>query len=344
MDVEINEGFTVYKNHGFDHNLVFITPHSGPAIELVTSRDDNSETVASLAWLNIGGSLVVSNCSRKMSFGIDFNRQMPSEKEAIDHYEIFLNDIDPNRLYNYRKKYACVTKDKKDYIQRKNVYKKFWISVRNLGNFYVLIHRKYPRLKNFPSIMDIASFEGKGIDKKIITSIVAEINEKYSDFFKEIHKIYEDVVMIEEKRSIAKIKETYGDFDLDKMEVEFKDHTKEGLAVIKKYAKKGFSKRLEKNFNEKNFLIAARSALNNAPNPYVTVESVFTGKLSHGPKTELKIGDNNIVMQIELNEFIARFYPEKTAEIVVEIIKKIRRIEKYKKFGFSQTQIKKFFN
>jgi len=104
MDVEINEGYTVYKDHGFDHNLVFITPHSGPAIQLVTSRDDNSETVASLAWMNIGGNLVISNSSRKMAFGLDVNRQLPPEKEALDYYELFLKDIDSDKLYNYRKK------------------------------------------------------------------------------------------------------------------------------------------------------------------------------------------------------------------------------------------------
>ena len=74
MDFKIKEGYLVYQT---SRDPVLVTPHSGPALEIATSRDDNSETVASLCWQKIGGTLIISNVSRKRMWGIDFNRDIP---------------------------------------------------------------------------------------------------------------------------------------------------------------------------------------------------------------------------------------------------------------------------
>ena len=342
MDIEFNKGFTIFKNHDLERNLVFVSPHSGPAIETPTSRDDNSDTVASLCFQKNGGNLVIGNSSRKQIYGIDFNRQLPKKEDAIKNYENFLNDLSKDESYEFGKKYAFVSKNSNDYKERSKIYKNFWNNIKVLGNFYIFIHRKYNRIKNYPSIMDIASFEGKGIEKPIIEAIVKNLNKNHYEFLKKIKSNYRDAILLEERRNIERINEIFGEFSFENLKVEYKDNMNDGIKVIEKYAKKNFLSRMKKNFNEKNFIMAGRNSMNNGPEPEVTIEKIFTGKLSYGPRTELQIGNKNIVLQIELNEFLARFYPEKASEIITEIINEIKKIEKYKFIGMNQTQIKKF--
>ncbi len=41
MNIKFHKGFSVYES---GEDPVFVTPHSGPAFEVTTSRDDYSET------------------------------------------------------------------------------------------------------------------------------------------------------------------------------------------------------------------------------------------------------------------------------------------------------------
>ena len=126
MKLEINKGFTVYrstKNLG----LIFVALHAGPALGNPTHRDDHSETVASLCWENMGGSFIVSNISRDRLWGIDFNRDIPSLKNAIEMFDEFSKgEITTDRAFKYMKKYAWVAKDENDYYSRLRIYQNFW--------------------------------------------------------------------------------------------------------------------------------------------------------------------------------------------------------------------------
>jgi hypothetical protein len=337
MMPEIHPGFVVYKNRGFDHGLVFIAPHSGPSLFRPHSRDSNAETVASLCWEKLGGNLIVGNIPRRQEIGIDLNRRAPDLKSAMDAYDFFLNENGKKETIKYKKKYAWVAKDKKDHKNRQQMYDNFWLTVRNIGNFYVFFHRKMTRLKNYPSVFDIVSFSGKGIEHDIIKEIVNNTNKKHKDFLTSVHENYKEAVLLEQRRILSRIDDYLNTIDQEDFEFLNKD-----IDVIKKYADKKLVKRLENNFNVKNFLMAVKSVLNRTPEPRMTLESIFTGDLAHGPKNELRIGDKNIVLEIEINEFFSKFYPEKMAEIISNIIKEIRSIEKYRMLGFTQTQIKKF--
>ena len=121
MDFKIQRGFLVYKEGNNDVAIVAI--HAGPALETVTSRDDNSETVASLLWKKIGGKLIVSNLPRKRWWGIDFNRDIPNPKIAIEGYVDY--EKDKTSLFEYRRRYAWISKDSRDYERRLKIYQKF---------------------------------------------------------------------------------------------------------------------------------------------------------------------------------------------------------------------------
>ena len=77
--MDVQPGFTIYKN---GYGPVWVCPHAGPAFESPFDRDENSDVVASLCWLQTGGSLVISTISRHRALGIDLNRDAPERDSA----------------------------------------------------------------------------------------------------------------------------------------------------------------------------------------------------------------------------------------------------------------------
>ncbi|RLI96055.1 MAG: hypothetical protein DRO99_05090 [Candidatus Aenigmatarchaeota archaeon] len=341
MKPDFYNGFTVYKNPNPRNGLVFIMPHSGPALETPVSRDDNSETVGSLCAMELGGHMVISNVSRKPIYGIDFNRDIPTKEMALKYYPVFVEDKERLKLKKYRDRYGWVAKDTGDYYSRLRTYKQFWSIAKGLGSFYVLMHRKLPRIKNYPSVMDIATFGGRGIDQKVLKTIVDEVNNERT-FFKTVAGHYKDSIVLEESRVVNRIEQIFSEFSLRKIQIEYKENIMQDLKAIRRHADKRFYGRLKKNFTKKNFLMCVRNALRNAPDPLITMDTIFKGELSFGPKKQLDIDNRNIVMQIELNEFFSRFYPNDAAEIISHIITKIKSVEKYKSLGLTQTEMLKF--
>ncbi len=319
MQINFYSGFVVYKN---GRGPTYVTPHSGPALETTTSRDNNSETVASLCWLKTGGTLIVSNIPRKRLLGIDFNRDTPPLKKALGYYEKFKKDEDQEALYEYRKKYAWVARDKDDYMNRLKIYNSFWNEVRK-GHFIVLVHRAYTRLKAVPSVMDLSTFRGRGIDTRFLKRVIYDINSKYSEFFELTDFEYKNVVYLEQKKVINNILRVYGDFDLKKIKADFLTNIKKDLRIIKRYAKKRLKERLDDDFSPQNFLLATRSVLEKIGNPKITVEHVFKGSLATGPKRQLFPARNKIIIQFEPTDFLNSWYPNEASDMIIEIINRV---------------------
>lgn len=319
MNIKFYPGFTVYKN---GKGPTYVTPHSGPALETTTSRDDNSDTVASLCWLKTGGTLIVSNIPRKRLLGVDFNRGIPPVKRALDYYEKFRRGEDHDTLYMYRKKYAWVAKDKGDYMNRLRMYQDFWNEVRK-GHFIVLVHRAFTRLKAVPSVMDLSTFQGKGIDTRFLKRVIWDINKKYSEFFELTDFEYKNVVYLEQKRVINNLLRVYGDLDLKKIKADFLINIKKDMGMIMKYANKRLKERLDDDLSPQNFLLATRSALEKIGYPKITVERVFKGSLAIGPKTQLFPTKNKIIIQFEPTTFLNSWYPEEASNMIIEIVNRV---------------------
>lgn len=321
--MKIKPGFLLFEN---GTSITWIAQHSGPALETPTSRDSNSDTVASLAWMKVGGKLVVSTMPRKRALGIDFNRDKPPLKKSLEYYPYFVNDEEPAKLHEYREKYAFTARNRQDYQRRLSVYNNFWKEVKEAKNTSVFIHTKFTRLKNFPSIMDVIAYEDYGFSKKILAPIIRKINRKNSDFFSYISENYKNAILLNQKRVIERIVEVYGSFALDDIGIEYKVHLNSDLKIIEKYANGDIFLRLRKKFSEKNFLNAAKSALNNAGNPRITIESIFKG--SHGRGQMKNMFRNRNVISIESNAFLNYWYPDEASDIVLDIINEIKPMRK----------------
>ena len=317
-------GFSVYKK---GRDPVFVTPHSGPAFEVTTSRDDHSETVASLCWQKVGGTFVVGNMSRKRAWGVDFNRDIPPKELALSMYNRFVNGETHNDLMEFRRKYGWGSYDEKDYENKLTIFNNFWGEI-NKGSLIVIIHRAFPRVKALPSVMDFTTFDNKGIDKKFLHEILDGLNKKYFDFFKNIEKEFKNVIRLEQERVISNIQRVYGKFDMKHVGVEFKTNLEKDLKRIKEYASKDVVEQLEQNFNPKNFLLAVDSALDHSGIPELTIENVFFGHLAGGPKRKLKPFEKKTIIQVEPSIFLNFWYPNETAEIINEVVKKIKEQNK----------------
>ncbi len=324
MQIFYRKGYIVYREKG-EYDFTYVAPHAGAALEIPTSRDDNSETVASLCWMKTGGNFILSTMPRKRAFGVDFNRGIPKKSEAIELFDGFLGDKRPVRLHNFRNRYAWTAYSEDDYKKRMKIYQSFWNEVKT-GHTIALIHAAFNRLKLIPSIIDISTFDGKGVDVKLLEGIVSEINEEYGKFFREIEKSYKAVVLLEEERVINNILRVTDTFGLDEMNPDFLENVKADLDAIRRYTDSDVMKDLEDNFTPGNFLRAAKKALVNMEPPRVTTEHYFKSLLSVAPKKQIlsRNGRKRIVMNFECSRFINFWYPHQAAEMITKILERVK--------------------
>ena len=322
MDVNIKKGFTVFSQE--KNGIAIVAPHSGPAFDTVTSRDDNSETVASLCFRNLGGKLIVSNVSRKRLWGIDFNRDIPSLKTALKAYDLFNEGKDNKEVSEYKAKYGWVAKDESDYENRLRIYQDFWAEVGK-NEVIILLHRAFNRIKAYPTIIDVITFKDEGIAKGVIQEIVKDLNVRYYDFLRRVENDYKAAIYYETKRSVLNILRIYKHFNLDEMGASFSENIRKDLKNINLYADKIALRRLKINFTPHNFLESIRNALKNAPSPVITVENVFDGGLALGPQRKLFPRKNKIIIEVEPTLFMNFWHPHITAQIIQDVVNKVRK-------------------
>ncbi|MBI2106452.1 hypothetical protein HYT57_00555 [Candidatus Woesearchaeota archaeon] len=306
MQIDIKKGFTVYKTEG---DCVVACPHAGPALERATSRDDNSETVGSVLWRLLGGKLIIGNLSRGRILGIDFNRDIPNMKTAISMYNTVTNKDD---FYEYRKKYAWVAQDEKDYEMRLKIYQSFWAEVES-GSTIILMHRQFNRLKSLPGIMDFIELQK---NKEDVGRAIDKVNNKYASFFKKVDKSYKQAVLFETERMIANVIKKHNSFDLRLLGKEQNYIFARDLKIATKYCKPYIWDRLRQSMTPRNYLEATKSALENCPYPKVTFQNTFNGEMAHGPRRKMLGMKNKFVIEVEGSHFINLWYPEVAASII----------------------------
>ena len=313
MKIDVKRGFIVYKTKG---DYVIACPHSGPALERTTSRDDNSETVGSILWKLLGGKLVVGNLPRDRVLGVDFNRDIPDVKTATSMYS---KASEADEFFEYRKRYAWVAEDENDYEARLKIYQNFWAEIES-GSTIILVHRQFNRLKSLPGIMDFIELKGK---KKDIMETMTEVNREYSDFFKKVDRPYKQAILFETERIIANIIKRYGSFNLRSLNREQRAVFSRDLKIISKYCRPYILTRLKDNVTAQNYVRATKSTLENSPKPCITFQNVFNGELAHGPKRKLNDMKDKSVMEVEGSHFINLWYPEVAAEIIKNVIEEL---------------------
>lgn len=338
FEMDIQPGFIVYKN---GYGPVWVCPHSGPAFESPFDRDENSEVVASLCWMKTGGSLIISTLPRHRTFGIDFNRDAPEKDKSILLWEEFEKNPNSKRVKQFEENYAWLSKNVSDFRTRQKIYDNFWKTIRSLGNIIIFVHREHTFIPNFPSIMEIITYQGEGVNKEIVKAIVNNINKKYENFLRGVSNHYKHTVLLEELRFIDRVKMQELKFDLKEMTYNQKRRAVKALKVIEKYADKRILQKLMKNFNERNYISAVGSVLKSNSHPIVTIENRFRGDKALKMK-RLLLNKRNIVMEIESSSFINYWHPDVAKDMIIDLLDQLVSVDMYKRMGMKQTQIIKF--
>lgn len=305
ITVEIENGFIHIKNR---NDPVYITLHTGPQYGLPTIRDTNADTVASLCWKRTGGRLLISTISRNPLIGIDLNRNIPDKRTAIRQWK---NAVKEN-IVDYKKVYGMVAKDGKDYSKRLGLYKKFWNTAKISGKKFILLHTQDLRIGNFPSIMDIVTFDGRGIEKEKAMRIIKKLNKKFRTRFSDMENSF--------KKNLLFDTDSIGTEKMLANSKAYREWFERDMGVIRKYADKKIVKKLERNLTKKNFLEAVKNIMEKNIPLAITLEQNFCGEKAYAPKKEI-IGKNRVVVEIESNVFLNSFYPELLAEVIVEFVK-----------------------
>ena len=251
---------------------------------------------------------------RKRLWGVDFNRDVPGINEAIQMYDIFNNNKDQKAMYEYRKRYAWVAKDEEDYKKRLSIYQDFWGEVGRSSKI-IFVHRAFPKIKAVSSIMDIVVLSGEHTRRKIQEKVNSINSEKYQ-FFKSIEKSYKNMVYFEAERTVANIFKTFGKFEMDSLQTEFKSNMLKDINILRNYSSDDVYNKFLANFTPQNYLECVKSALENTPTPQITVEKVFNGELAHGPRRSLQPIDGKFIIEVECSRFISFWYPSFAAEII----------------------------
>ena len=219
MISEFKRGFIIYKDN---EEPLIMCPHSGPSLINSNGRDDNSDTIGSLLRNEYKGKLVLGNMPRRRLYGVDFNRDIPELKVALESYAKFLDNEDTLFKLDYMRKYAFVAFDENDYYHRLRIYQNFWSECEN-AQTVLLIHRAYNRIKGMPSVIDFITFKGKGLEKVMIKNILNYVNRAYYDFFKEVNKMYKQMVMLETERMVVNTLRKYNKFNLNEMSLDLRN-------------------------------------------------------------------------------------------------------------------------
>jgi hypothetical protein len=321
MKVDIKGGYTVYSKGNYE--LIFVAPHAGPAIDNPVHRDDHSETVGSLCWKEMGGKLIVSGISRNRLWGIDYNRGIPTVREALAKYKEFVGADERRNLLDYTKKYAWVARDENDYYERLKIYQSFWNEVGK-GKYIILLHKNFPKMKAVPSIMDFVTFSNAGIKKSVIKEIVNEVNSKYFDFFEKVKGDYKNAILADTRRFILNVVRIYEHFNPIEMSEGHKAAIEKDLDKISKYADSIALNRLKGSFTPYNFLMCAENSLKHIPLPQITIEGVHDGSLALGPYNKLFPKRDKTVIEVESNGFLNFWHPHMAAKIIIDVVERIR--------------------
>jgi len=286
---------------------VYVVLHSGPRFGNTIDRDIGADSAASLCWQQTGGTLIMATIPRQQEIGIDFNRDAVSKEKAIKSW----GEVHGTGAGNYKNVYAWSAADEKDYSVKKRVYEDFWEKVKSSGSIFILVHSMGMRVGHIPSMVDIITFDGKGISEKRARAIVSRISKKHSVFFSRIRKNYNKSVLIKHDNMFSRMFEKNHTYIYNEL-------IERDMDKVKKYAEPGLVKRYLKSPKKSTYLAAVKSALERGGVHRLTMENVFSGKKAFGPKKYL-LEKGKKAVEIEFNEFLVVNFPEKASDILKDI-------------------------
>jgi hypothetical protein len=287
MDFDIKRGFIIADSG--KPGPLYVAPHAAPAYYKPGDHQDHNTHYISFKLATYGGKALISTLSRERDLGIDFYRPFPSIRRALKAYPI-IRDGKREKRRGPSRTYAWAAKNMAEHATKMKIYTHFWSEVKRHDGPLVFIHRQFFNPIRHPSIMDVIPFDRK---EKFI-DIVAELNEKYADVLSKMFPIYK------------------AGFEFKNLCVDFKVDMLEKHKLILYHGKEPKPKKRREKF---------RKVLKKLPELKITCMQNFKGVPLRRLMTQHKIDNDNPIFQAEINEFLARRFPDIAVYMIRDILK-----------------------
>jgi len=199
-DFHIKKGYMI-ANTGIEGPL-FVAPHAAIAFYKPGDNQDlNTHHIAYKLAKSMGGKAIITSVSRERNVGIDYFRKTPTQKLALENYEVFGRDIS-HLTSSYRREFAWVAKDKKEHKSKQRIYSNFWREIKISKQPVVFVHRQYLNPIRHPSAIDVIPFNYEEETREIVN----RLNEKYRKTFKRLFPVYIDAFNFKSKCIMMKLK------------------------------------------------------------------------------------------------------------------------------------------
>ncbi|MBI5347617.1 MAG: hypothetical protein HZB66_03330 [Candidatus Aenigmarchaeota archaeon] len=311
MEMKIERGFVVYTLGKLGKGDVFVVLHSGPQYgtyagnKITTPRDTGADIISSIASEKFSSSLVFSGIPRNPFCGIDFNRLAPTPEEALR-----FSKARDDELKAMMDRYAWACSDENDYNERMALYRNFWDTVSSLGDRFFLIHVIGLKLAHIPTIMDIITFDSRGISMQKAQETADMMTEKFSNELEIIADYYRKAMITDYNLNFCHMWEhTPGQREwLDK-----------DISFLRKIGLVEEAEELEKGGMEKQRFLDIVEKVTENVELRVTVEHTFSGKKAFAPKKEL-LDKGKVAIEIEVSRIMQHF-PDLGSEMLLYLAK-----------------------
>jgi hypothetical protein len=325
------EGFMLFKSD--KPGPVFIAPHSTVSLLSVSRGDVMSELVTSRLVKRIGGIGMISTVPRKGGYGIDYFREAASMEEAVSMFNAF-ESSDYDAMQEFEKKYSFFARDSEEYLEKMNAYNQFWTTVETLAPkkpFFVIIHTQAARMKNFPSLLDVATLSGKWMDERVAKETVEKVcisNKKLINSLKDELKKYSTYwAAIHLKSSILY---RFKKFDVNCLKGSIRTELINDIKRAAKLLGKDYETLMKDLIWEK-YIGIIQECIDNCDFA-VTYQNTFDGRSGEKRIGRLLDKCGGSAVSLETSAFLNEIYPMISVKLVEDIINYIVRKEKLKGF------------
>ena len=325
------EGFLLLKSG--KPGPVFVAPHSTMTLISITRGDVSSELITARLVKKLGGFAVISTVPRKGRYGVDYFRESATMEEAIKMFNASKsNDYDARYMFEGR--YAFFARDEEEYLEKANIYNQFWTTVETLSPknpLFVLMHSQGTRLKNFPSLLDIATLNGEWMNEKRVKSVLDGVNEKNAKTFvslkKELKRYSGAWANIWLRNAILY---RFGKFDLKKLQGSFKATLEDDIKKAAILLNEDF-KSLLKQLTWENYLDLVGRCVDEKPFE-ITYQNAFDGEPGRESIKKLLNRCGGEAILFETLTFLNEVHPSLSVKLVSDVLSAMERKEKLKRF------------
>ena len=293
MDITIRKGFIVADSK--KPGPTYVAPHAAVAFYKLWDNQDHGSHYIAFRLAKSGGRALISTITRERFLGIDFFRQEPAEKMALENYSKFQDDPSAGTR-EYRKKYAWVAKNSEEHLFKKRLYENFWSETRNTKGSVLFIHRQFLNPIRHPSLLDVIPFNYE----KETQEAIGKVNEKYHKLFMSLFPFYKEM------------------FNFKSRWIEFK-YELERLSELDVSLFEGkrpqISRRIKK-FHEKTI-----------KQPYleVTYKRNFKGTPVKPIIKRDFLSLGYPILHLEVSEFLSKRFPEIASQIIKSLLEEIEK-------------------